>query len=148
MKCDGCTLCCELLNVPWMDSPSYELCKHCNDNGCDIYDTAPKDCLDFFCAYTQMDKASIDLRPDKCGVIFEKITNKLFIGTIDPEQKGPADIVLKQISAFLNDGYSTILYHKKIKEPMIFNTKDRTKKSVWFELQVVEADKEQRRKGK
>lgn len=59
MECDGCTLCCELLNIPWMDSPPGELCKHCNGTGCDIYDTAPKDCLLYECAYVQMDKASI-----------------------------------------------------------------------------------------
>ena len=143
MKCDGCTLCCELLNIPWMDSPAGELCKHCN-GGCDIYDNAPKDCLNYQCSYNQMNKASINLRPDKCGVIFEKLSNKLFIGTIDPKQEKPQDIVKDQISAFLNDGYSIILHHLKTKKPIIINTKNRTKQSVWFELQTVEAERKRK----
>ena len=140
MECDGCTLCCELLNIPWMDSPAGELCKHCN-NGCDIYDHAPKDCLEYQCAYNQMEKVSIMLRPDKCGVIFEKISNKLFAGTIDPKQIKPENIILNQISAFLNDGYSVILHHIGKNKPIIFNTKDRTKESVWFELQEFESER-------
>lgn len=138
MKCDGCTLCCELLNIPWMDSPADELCKHCNGKGCDIYDTAPKDCLDYQCSYLQMEQVSINMRPDKCGVIFEKLTNKLFVGNIDPKQTKPKEIVMKQITSFLNDGYSVILYHKKITKPIIFNTKDRSKESVVFEFKVAE----------
>lgn len=125
-----------------MDSPAGELCKHCNDIGCEIFNTAPKDCLIYECAYIQMDKASINIRPDKCGVIFEKISNKIFIGTIDPNQIKPQKIVMKQISAFLNDGYSVILYRPKIKKIIIFNTSDRTKESVWFEFKIIEDDRQ------
>jgi hypothetical protein len=140
MDCDGCTLCCELLDIPWMDSPVGEYCKHCEiGKGCGIYDNAPKDCLDYQCAYNQMDNVSLNLRPDKCGVIFEKISDKLFIGTIDPKQEKPQDIVMKQIDAFLNDGYSVILHHIKENKPIIINTDNRTKESVWLELQEVEA---------
>lgn len=129
MKCDGCTLCCELLNVPWMNSPAGHVCKHCKNNGCEIYNKAPKDCLDFACAYSQMEKASINLRPDKCGVIFERISNKLFIGTINPKMKQLSTVLMKQISLFMKDGFSVILFNRVIKQVFIF-AKDRSKESV------------------
>ena len=142
MKCDGCTLCCELLNIPWVNSPAGELCKHCNVGlGCNIFDAVDEDCKDYQCAYFQMDNVSTDLRPDKCGVLFEKVSNLLFVGIIDPKHKFK-DIVKDQISDFLNNGYSVILKNKE--KPIIINTKDRTKESVWFELHVIESERKRK----
>ena len=139
MKCDGCTLCCELLDVPWMNSPAGEICKKCKKGiGCTIYNDAPKDCLDFKCAYNQMEKVSLDLRPDKCGVIFERVTDTIFIGTVDPKREKPNQVVINQISAFLDDGFSVILFNKKIKEPIIINAKGKTKQEIWLEFKKLE----------
>ena len=77
MECGGCTLCCKLLNIDWMNSPAGEYCKECEKGvGCKIFDHVPKKCLEFKCAYNQMEKVSIDLRPDNCDVIFERISLK------------------------------------------------------------------------
>ncbi len=134
MKCDGCTLCCKLLDVPWMNSPSGHTCKYCIEGvGCKIYNNAPKDCLDFKCAYIQMSNVSIELRPDHCGVIFERVSNDIFIGTVDPEEEKPKQIVKDQISVFLKDGFSVILFNKKIGKPIIINNK-KTKNEVWLEF--------------
>lgn len=121
MKCDGCTLCCELFNIPWMNSPPGKRCKHCNGSGCDIYKNAPKQCLDFKCAYLQMKKVSINMRPDKCGIIFEKIADDIFYGSLHPSYN-LNDYVKKQISIFLNEGYSVVIESLKFKKLHIYPT--------------------------
>lgn len=109
MECDGCTLCCKLLNIPWMDSPAGEYCRECEPGvGCKIYDHAPKKCLDFYCAYNQMEKVSKNLRPDKCGVIFERYDDIMF-GTIDPEHNQLSKDIVGQIEFFILEGFSIVL---------------------------------------
>ena len=132
MKCDGCTMCCKLLNIEWMDSPAGEYCKECEPGkGCRIYDNAPKKCLEFRCAYNQVEKSSINMRPDKCGVIFERIPENIFIGTVDPDIKNLNDDVRGQIQAFLNEGFSVVLFNQKIPEPFIQVANGRTISEVW-----------------
>ena len=112
MKCDGCTLCCKLLDIDWMDSPAGEYCKECEPGvGCKIYKNAPDKCLKFRCAYNQMEKASIDMRPDKCGVIFERLDD-IIIGTVDPEVERLNENVLGQLEYFKDEGFSLVLYKK------------------------------------
>ena len=112
MECDGCTLCCKLLNIPWMDSPAGEYCRECEPGvGCKIYDNAPKDCLDFYCAYNQVEKVSKNLRPDKCGVIFERFDDIMF-GTIDPEKNQLSKDIVGQIEFFILEGFSIVLVMK------------------------------------
>lgn len=138
MECDGCTLCCELLDVPWMNSPAGHICKHCEvGKGCRIFSKAPSGCTEFRCAYNQMKKASLKLRPDKCGVVFFKVSNKLFIASIDPKLSKIPKIVIKQMETFKKDGFSTIMFNRMIKQPFIFNTEDRPKESVWFEYKII-----------
>jgi hypothetical protein len=132
MDCGGCTLCCELLNIEAVNSPAGELCKHCNGKGCDIHDTTiPKECSDFCCAYVQMDNVSINLRPDKCKVIFEKITDAIFVGTTDPNIPNLPDVAKRQIHSFLQEGFSVILFNQKIKTPFIYTAKNITADKVW-----------------
>ena len=72
-KCGECTLCCKLLHIPETNSKPNEYCKYCEINkGCRVYDERPDGCREFQCAWLQMVNVHIDLRPDKCGVLFEK----------------------------------------------------------------------------
>ena len=125
-------MCCKLLNIEWMDSPAGKNCRECDPGkGCKIYDHAPKKCLEFYCAYNQMADVSINLRPDKCRVIFERVTDDIFIGTVDPNVERLNDDVRGQIQAFLNEGFSVVLFNQKIKEPFIQAAKGRTISEVW-----------------
>lgn len=136
LKCGECTLCCKLLNIPWMDSPAGELCKHCDEGkGCKIYDTASKKCLDFHCAYIQMEKASINLRPDKCNVIFERIYD-IFIGTIDPKSIKLNNDILGQIHSFIREGFSVVLFNERINKPFIYPSNGHTTKEIWEKVQM------------
>jgi len=121
MDCDGCTLCCKLIKIEWMDSPAGEYCKECDPGiGCKIYDNAPEKCLLFKCAYNQMEKASINMRPDKCGIIFERLDD-IIIGTIKPELETISNDIFKQLESFKNEGFSFVLY-KKGQKPYVNTT--------------------------
>ena len=136
MECDGCTLCCKLLDIPWMNSPAGEYCKECEPgNGCKIYDNIPKKCLEFKCAYNQMQKVSIKLRPDNCKVVFERVKD-VFVGSVDPDENYFKDVVKGQINSFLNEGFSIILFNKKESKPIIMPGKNHTKEEAWNIVQM------------
>lgn len=130
MECDGCTLCCKLLHIPWMNSPAGEYCKECEENvGCKIYNSAPKECLKYRCAYHQMEKVGIELRPDKCGVIFEKITEDIFIA-LSVNSLHLKNIVRRQIDVLIKDGFSVAL-SKLNKIPIILTAAGKSKEEVY-----------------
>jgi hypothetical protein len=134
MECNGCTICCKVLDVPWMNSPKGFYCKECDPGiGCKIWENVPEDCKSFACAYQQIDNINIEYRPDKCGIVFEKATDTIFLGTIDQVLNEFNDTVHKMIQIFLDKGFSVILKHTFLRHPILFNTEDRTPDSVWDE---------------
>lgn len=135
MKCDGCTLCCKLLDIYWMDSPKGEYCKECEPEvGCEIWENVPEDCKKYKCAYNQAEGIDIKYRPDNCGVIFEKATDTIFYGTIDDNVMVLGDTANEQIGIFLKKGFSVVLRYLGTPTPLVFNTEDRTAEDVWKEI--------------
>lgn len=143
MDCGGCTECCELFDIDskkalveneieliTIESPAGELCEHCDKNvGCTIHEDRPKICRDFMCAYAQHEQAPIELRPDKCGVIFEKLDDKLFLGTIKPERQ-IAEYAMKQIHSFNQQGFDVVLSKHDTPEVKIFSRESVQKQEV------------------
>ncbi len=116
MKCDGCTFCCKVLPIPWMNSTAGKYCKECEPNiGCKIYSNAPKECIEFECAYTQMERASINMRPDICGVMFNRLDD-IMVGTVDSMTLNSD--VNGQLDSFKKEGFSLVLNRKGI-EPYV-----------------------------
>lgn len=110
IDCGGCTLCCRLTNIVYMNSPQGEYCKECNPNiGCTIYEKRPEHCRIFQCCYSQMEKVHLDLRPDRCKIVFEKITDTLILGTIDGKIKDISELINRQITFFGKEGISVML---------------------------------------
>lgn len=110
MECSGCTMCCKMLYITSKDSKSGSYCKECNHNiGCNIYNERPKECKTFMCAYAQMVKSHVDLRPDNCGVVFEKINSTLILGSLDDELENISDLVKRQIDFFIREGISVVI---------------------------------------
>ncbi len=107
MECGECTLCCTMFPVEWLKKPMNTDCQH-SCKGCMIHDTKPKECSDYNCMYAQMDKAPVALRPNNCGIIFDKISDEIIYGTIDPKNK-PSEIAKKQIVAFMDQGFSVVV---------------------------------------
>lgn len=135
MDCDGCTLCCKLLNIEWMDSPAGEYCKECEPGkGCGIYHSRPEKCKEYHCAYSQMNKVSSDLRPDKCAIIFERLNDDIFIGTVEPGKR--ISLAAKgQLDSFFNQGFSIVLFNQRMKKPFILPVPGRSKKDIWNTVQ-------------
>lgn len=106
--CGDCTLCCTLLPVPELDKPANTHCQHCIvGKGCSIYEDRPQVCRPFNCAWLQS-SASIDLRPDKINIIFEKVNDNIFFGTQELDIK-PTELALKQTQQFRVQGFSVVI---------------------------------------
>lgn len=105
--CGDCTACCTLSVVPQLNKKAGEHCFHCVNNGCDIYGRHPQVCKDFNCAYIQAGP-NIELRPDKCGVMFFKKSDRIFCGTLVPGVP-VSDLAKAQIASFKNQGYSVVM---------------------------------------
>ena len=107
MDCGECTVCCTLSVVSELNKKAGEHCFNCIDNGCSIYGKHPQVCKDFECAYLQGGN-NIELRPDKCGVMFFKKNERIFCGTLIPDVQ-VTDVVKRQIASFKKQGYSVVL---------------------------------------
>lgn len=117
MNCGECTLCCTLLQVSELNKEAGESCKYCTTK-CSIYLERPLACKEFSCAYHQMKKASSNLRPDNCGIIFEKLEEDLMFGTVDPKHKD-FTYLNGQINHFLAEGINVVL--SKYGQPIIYH---------------------------
>lgn len=125
-KCGTCTLCCYLFEIPELNKKRCSECIYCNENtGCSIYNDRPTCCLGFNCSYLQAGLHPA-LRPDNCGIIFEKINDWLFYGTRDT-RKDLSDIAKGQIQSFNKQGFSVVIREDKNK---VFLTGDHTMKQV------------------
>ena len=111
MNCEECTLCCTMFPVNWLNKEMNTDCKHCN-LGCMIHDTKPSECSDYNCMYAQVENVPKALRPDISGIIFDKMTDKIIYGMLDPK-KNPSEIGKKQIGAFISQGFSVIMASSK-----------------------------------
>ena len=125
-KCDECTLCCKLLEIPETESKPNEWCKHC-DNGCSIYQDRPDGCREFECAWLQMDNVGIEMRPDKCGVIFEKFADTVIMGVTDGYVSYR---VQGQIEAFKRENISVVMMDHSKRSKDYFFANGHTKEYV------------------
>lgn len=113
-ECGGCTLCCKTTNVTYMNAPHGKYCEYCVPNvGCLIHDKRPEPCRIFQCVWSQMEKVHIDLRPDNCKVVFEKINDELILGTIDRSINDASPLIHRQIKSFGKEGISVVLQQLK-----------------------------------
>jgi len=109
-KCGECSHCCDIPIIKELKKKAFNLCNHyCN--GCTIYEKRPDECRNFECAFLQMEKVNIALRPDKCGVMFEMLSDNIFLGTLHPDYEF-SDVAKGQINAFMKQGYSVVLSRK------------------------------------
>ena len=136
MNCDGCTLCCLVLPVPSLGKAAGEWCKDCDRGvGCRVWEKRAAICSGFFCAYAQVPKASVNLRPDKCHVIFERL-NGMMVGTMEPGhssaiESGP---VIGQIQSFLREGMSVVIGSFQDRKARVFPVSGKTIDGVWREF--------------
>lgn len=130
MQCGDCTVCCTLSVVPDFNKKAGETCLHCKNNGCSIYKKRPQVCKDFECAYLQ-GGTNIELRPDKCGIMFFKKSDRIFCGALVPDTP-VTDMAKAQIAAFKKQGYSVVLL-KLFEKPFLDVAEGHNEQEIWKE---------------
>lgn len=115
-RCGDCDMCCYIPRIQALNKKPDTLCdnycpmkKHCK-----IYKDRPSECSEFDCMWLQSG-AHEDLRPDKCGVMFEKISDDLIYGTQDPRQE-PSNLGMAQVDQFNKQNFSVVINYKGKKE--------------------------------
>ena len=130
--CGECTACCTLSVVEELNKEAGVTCKHCVlQKGCSIYEDRPKVCKDFECAYLQAGN-NIELRPDKCGVMFFKKNERIFTGVLVPGVD-VTNTAKGQIEAFNRQGISVILLKLGEEKPMIMTAPTHNKMAIYAE---------------
>jgi len=109
-QCGECTMCCTELETHDIPSAIGETCKHCTVDGCGIHKTRPKECRDYQCMWTQMKVVGDELRPDKCGVIFDRIGEDVITGRLS-ESKDMTPFIEGQVASFMKEGFSVVVFH-------------------------------------
>ena len=110
-NCGECTLCCKLLEVNGSAIGPY--CHQCEVGvGCKIYDSKPVECSTYQCMWLQMNNVGEELRPDKCGIIFDRISDDVICARIEKGIK-LNELVMNQIKAFNREGFSILIFRDK-----------------------------------
>lgn len=110
-KCGECDLCCKLLEIHDIPSKIGEYCQYCN-KGCTIRDTRPKECSTYQCMWSQMENVGNELRPDQCGIIFDRITDDVITARLE-ENKLMNPLVHNQVNNFIEEGFSVLIFRGK-----------------------------------
>ena len=126
-ECGECTLCCKLLETHDVASEIGVYCHHCTNIGCGIHKDRPKECRNYQCMWSQMDTVGNELRPDKCGIIFDKISDEVITARLDDDRK-IKDLVMGQINSFINEGFSVLIFRGR--EKKFFMNDKHTKEHV------------------
>jgi len=100
-----------MLPIDAIDKPADTACQHC-DQGCSIWDSKPQTCTEFECAYYQAEDIPEALRPDKCGIIFIRRSERIFSGVLVTDVP-VTDAAKGQIRSFNEQGFSVVLVSAK-----------------------------------
>jgi hypothetical protein len=68
--CDGCTLCCRVLEATTLGKPMGVLCRHCVvGTGCSIHATRPDECRNYHCGWLLDATLGEEWRPERAHII-------------------------------------------------------------------------------
>lgn len=69
-SCDGCTLCCKIMEIEELEKPPGKWCGQCDiGSGCRIYDGRPASCAAFTCGYLSWPPVAERWNPKKCKMV-------------------------------------------------------------------------------
>lgn len=75
-SCEGCTLCCKLLNIEALAKPRSQWCAHCDIGvGCKIYKERPTECQAFDCGYLTLPQIRDHWKPANSKMVIALATN-------------------------------------------------------------------------
>jgi hypothetical protein len=85
-SCQGCTMCCKLMEVDTLAKPRGTWCPHCDQKrGCGIYAERPEACRIFYCGYLRIAHLDDRWKPAKAKFLinYESSHNRIVIH-VDP----------------------------------------------------------------
>jgi len=137
MECGECSLCCDIPMIKELKKPAWKLCSNYDIKckNCKIWSKRPKECRNFECAYYQSPKANLATRPDKCGVMFEMLSQRIFLATLHPDYEF-SDVAKGQIDAFMKQGYS-VVFSQKDKKLKYYISYIHSKESIFNEFKEI-----------
>jgi hypothetical protein len=69
-SCDGCTLCCRVLEAVTLEKPMGVLCAQCDvGKGCRIHETRPEECRNYHCGWLIDGSLGDEWRPETAHII-------------------------------------------------------------------------------
>lgn len=69
-SCDGCTLCCKLMEIEELAKHPGKWCDHCEiGTGCRIYSERPASCAGFTCGFLSWPPVPTHWHPKKCKMV-------------------------------------------------------------------------------
>lgn len=108
MNCGKCMMCCKLPEIREIQSPADAMCRNCDPTvGCKIYKNRPDECRNYWCMWARMEHTGEELRPDKCHVIFDKLSDDVISAKLEIGH-GLIPLVKGQIKYFNKEGYSVV----------------------------------------
>lgn len=112
--CGSCALCCKVMRVDELHKPANQWCAHAEPGascgGCTIHHERPEICREYECAWLQSQARPTafgpELRPDRCGVIFNPVAGRAdaLTAMVDPAkpeayQRGAAKALIDRLLA-------------------------------------------------
>ena len=115
-SCDGCTMCCKLLDIDVLEKPRGQWCPHCDrKRGCKIYEERPEPCRTFYCGYRRIKDLGEDWKPSnaKFLVNYESAHNRIAIH-VDPDRpdvwkREPFHSIIRQWAAHAESEGGTLV---------------------------------------
>jgi len=135
-ECGKCTMCCLLTEVPELKKQVNIPCEFCSSNGCDKYSTRPESCKNFKCRWLK-ENWNINLRPDKCNIMFEKLPGcSTYVALVKPQYKQALNLpqVNELIQQYIKNKIAVVAIYEK--EIQIFPPKGVSAKQVLYELNI------------
>ena len=77
-----------------------------------------------------MEKVKIELRPDKCRFVFEKMSDTLVLGTTDKTIDSINPLIMRQVQSFIDEGISVFLQQCDPYKYICFTTKEANKQEI------------------
>lgn len=81
-SCQGCTLCCKLLQVEPLEKARGVWCRYCDQKrGCKSYETRPEACRTFYCGWRRIPALDERWKPSQARLLvnYESAANRIVI---------------------------------------------------------------------
>lgn len=142
-ECGECSACCNWPHIAELKKPAHQLCSHHASGRCSIYGKPerPAICADFRCAWHLNDGWPAELRPDRCGVMFEPcgLLNEptLFLATVgnDRPDAWKTGHGLEAIKQLLDFGFGVIV--QSAGDAYVIAPKGKTPEAVQDEFNAI-----------